>query len=93
MAKAIWRGCVLAESDDALLVGGTAYFPLSAVNSQLLRASHQRRFEPLRGTSRSFDLELEGQIVRNIAWWYEDAEELRHRVAFQAGVNVVFAPQ
>ena len=35
--KAIWRGKVVAESDQTLEVGGYKYFPRDAVRMQLLK--------------------------------------------------------
>lgn len=32
MAKAVWNGTVLAESDDIAVVEGNAYFPVDSVN-------------------------------------------------------------
>ncbi|MGH7558760.1 MAG: DUF427 domain-containing protein [Gemmatimonadota bacterium] len=37
--KAIWRGQVLAESDQTLEVGGYRYFPRDTVRTDLLRAT------------------------------------------------------
>ncbi|ABY25196.1 uncharacterized conserved protein [Renibacterium salmoninarum ATCC 33209] len=36
MAKAIWNGEVIAESDDIELVEGNKYFPLASVRSDVL---------------------------------------------------------
>jgi len=37
--KAIWRGQVIAESDQTLEVGGYRYFPREAVRMDLLRST------------------------------------------------------
>jgi uncharacterized protein (DUF427 family) len=37
MAKAIWNGAVIAESDETVIVEGNHYFPLESVNQAYLR--------------------------------------------------------
>ena len=39
MAKAIWKGATLAESDDIALVEGNPYFPKGSVNWDLFSKS------------------------------------------------------
>ncbi|MEY3272787.1 MAG: hypothetical protein RLZZ341_1688, partial [Pseudomonadota bacterium] len=38
--KAIWKGTVVAESDDTVVVEGNHYFPAEAVKSQYLLPSN-----------------------------------------------------
>lgn len=39
MAKATWKGAVLAESDKTVVVEGNQYFPKESVHSEYLRPS------------------------------------------------------
>jgi len=39
MAKAIWNGVLLAESDETIKVEGNHYFPLEAVKKEYLQES------------------------------------------------------
>ena len=42
MARAIWEGIVLAESDDIVEVDGYTYFPEDAVRWQHLKPSEKK---------------------------------------------------
>lgn len=95
MARAIWKGCVLAESEDTVDHDGVTYFPTEALNAALLRPTNKQRFQPSRGTSTYFDLEVNGRIVSDVAWilsgFGEESSTLVNRVAFYSGVDVVRA--
>ena len=92
MTAASWNGTVLAESDDIVTVEGNAYFPRDAVRDELLRPSETHSVCPWKGTASYFDLEVDGQVNRDAAWYYptpEDAAgEIAGRVAFWKGVEV-----
>ena len=49
MARAIWNGTVLADSDDIVVVDGYTYFPRDAVNTEL---TARCRGDPERGAGR-----------------------------------------
>ena len=46
MAKAIWNGTVIAESDNTVVVDGNHYFPPDGIKTGILR--RQRHANPLR---------------------------------------------
>src|SRR5829696_6257988 len=92
MATATWNGTVVAESDDIVTVEGNAYFPRAAVRDEVLRPSESQTFCPWKGTASYFDLEVDGQVNRDAAWYYptpkDAAQEITGRVAFWKGVEV-----
>lgn len=92
MTTASWNGTVVAESDDIVTVEGNAYFPREAVRTEVLRASATNTFCPWKGTASYFDLEVDGQVNRDAAWYYptpkDAAREITGRVAFWKGVEV-----
>ena len=92
MTTASWNGTVVAESDDIVTVEGNAYFPRSAVRNEVLRPSETRSLCLWKGTASYFDLEVDGQVNRNAAWYYptprDAAREITGRVAFWKGVEV-----
>ena len=49
MAKAVWNGKVVAESDTYETVEGNVYFPESAVNREYLRPSSTTSTCPWKG--------------------------------------------
>jgi uncharacterized protein (DUF427 family) len=92
MTTATWNGVVLAESDDIVTVEGNAYFPRDAVRDDVLRASETHTLCPWKGTASYFDVEVDGQVNRDAAWYYptpkDAAKEITGRVAFWRGVEV-----
>ena len=42
MPKAVWKGTVIAESDETVVVEGSHYFPPSSLKKEYLRDSDTR---------------------------------------------------
>lgn len=93
MARAIWNGAVLAESDDTVVVEGNHYFPRDAITSEHFVDSDHHTVCSWKGTASYFDVVVDGEVNRNAAWYYPEpssaAEKIRGRVAFWKGVEVV----
>ena len=91
--KAIWNGAVIAESDDIVLVEGNAYFPADAVRREYLQTSNHHTFCPWKGEASYHSLLVDGELNRDAVWYYPDpkaeAEQVRGRMAFWRGVQVV----
>jgi uncharacterized protein (DUF427 family) len=92
MAKAIWKGAVLAESDRTVEVEGNQYFPLDAVRREYLRESATHTTCPWKGVASYYDVVVDGQVNRDAAWYYpqpkEAARQIGGHVAFWRGVRV-----
>lgn len=92
MAKAIWNGAVLAESDSTVMVEGNHYFPLSSLNDEFFVDSPSTSRCPWKGTANYFDVTVGGEVNRGAAWIYHDpkpaAADIRDHVAFWRGVKV-----
>ena len=90
--KAIWKGVVIAESDDIVEVEGNAYFPLSALDRQSVLPSSTHSVCPWKGTASYYSVVANGAENRDAAWYYsepkEAAKEIKGRVAFWKGVVV-----
>ena len=54
--KAIWNGAVIAESDDTVVVEGNHYFPVAALNRELISESSTTTVCPWKGTAHYFNL-------------------------------------
>ena len=91
--KAIWNGEVVAESDDTVVVEGNHYFPSDSIRRDFFVSSDQKSFCPWKGEASYYDLEVGGSRNEGAAWYYADpkpaAAEIRDRVAFWRGVEVV----
>ena len=92
MARAVWNGAVIAESDATIIVEGNQYFPMESVNTNLLEASTKTTVCSWKGTAHYFTLVVEGEKNTDAAWYYrepkEAAQELTNHVAFWHGVSV-----
>jgi uncharacterized protein (DUF427 family) len=91
--KAIWNGTVIAESADTVIVEGNHYFPLTSVNASLLEPRSHTSVCPWKGTASYYSLNVAGERNVNAVWYYPDpkeaARQIKGRVAFWKGVNVV----
>lgn len=92
MAKAVWNGVVLAESDDCEIVEGNHYFPPESVKREYLRPSETHTVCPWKGTASYHTVEVAGQRNPDAAWFYPEtkpeADNIRGRIAFWNGVRI-----
>lgn len=92
MAKAIWNGAVLAESDDTVIVEGNHYFPPESVSMTYLKESDHHTVCWWKGTASYYNVMVDGQVNLNAAWYYPEtsaeAEKIKGYVAFWKGVRV-----
>ena len=92
MARATWRGLVLADSEDTVVVEGNHYFPRSALREDVLRPSERTTHCPWKGEASYYSLEHEGARSDDAVWYYpqpsEAAAQIRDRVAFWKDVEV-----
>lgn len=91
--KAIWKGQVLAESDDTVEVEGNHYFPPEALRREHFRPSAHHTVCGWKGTASYFDVVVGEAVNANAAWYYlepkAEAREIAGRIAFWRGVEVV----
>ncbi|MFY1113074.1 MAG: DUF427 domain-containing protein [Methanosarcinaceae archaeon] len=92
MAKATWKGKVLAESDEPKIIEGNLYFPPESVNREYFKESETHTICPWKGKANYYDVVVEGEVNKAAAWHYPDpepaAKELKNYVAFWKGVEV-----
>jgi uncharacterized protein (DUF427 family) len=90
--KATWNGCVIAESDDTVLVEGNHYFPASALKREYTSFSNHKTSCAWKGQASYYSLMVNGDVNTDAVWYYADpkpeAEAVRNRVAFWKGVKV-----
>lgn len=91
--QALWNGAVLAETDDVVTVEGNLYFPASSVKSEYLSDSAATSVCPWKGTASYYTVTVDGTKNEDAVWYYPEpkpgAEQVRDRVAFWHGVDVV----
>jgi uncharacterized protein (DUF427 family) len=92
MARAIWNNTVLAESDQTVVVEGNQYFPPDSIRREYLRPSAMHTMCGWKGQASYYDVEVNGQVNKDAAWYYssplEAAKHIAGYVAFWRGVQV-----
>ncbi len=92
MAKATWKGQIIAESDDVQVVEGNYYFPPHSVKRDFVKDSDTTSVCPWKGTASYYTIEVDGEVNRDAAWFYptpkEAADHIKDFVAFWRGVEV-----
>ena len=92
MAKAIWNGHVIAESDKHETVEGNIYFPPGAVKREYFTPSNHITRCAWKGTAHYYDEGVGGKENTNAAWYYPEpspaAKNIKDHVAFWHGVQM-----
>ena len=92
MARATWKGAVLAESEDYEIVEGNVYFPPAAMRRSELEPSSTVTHCPWKGDAHYYNVRVGGDVNRDAAWYYPDpkpaAANIKDHVAFWRGVSV-----
>jgi len=92
MAKAVWKGVVIAESDKTVIVEGNHYFPPQSVHREYLKPSATTSQCPWKGTASYYHVEVNGERNADAAWYYpapnDAAKQIKDHVAFWRGVQV-----
>ncbi|MFM7438120.1 MAG: DUF427 domain-containing protein [Snowella sp.] len=92
MAKAIWNGAILAESDRGEVVEGNYYFPPDSINKDYFKPSTTHTVCSWKGEASYYTIAVNGQENKDAAWYYptpkERAKNIQNYVAFWKGVKV-----
>ena len=90
--KATWKGAVLAESEETVVVEGNHYFPAESINREHFRESETHTVCGWKGTASYYDVVVGEEVNADAAWYYPEpkaaAKEIKDRVAFWRGVRV-----
>ncbi len=91
--QARWKGAVIAQSDDTVLVEGNHYFPMATLDQRYVAFSNHKTMCPWKGQASYFSLIVDGDMLPDAAWTYVDpkpeAAMIRDRVAFWKDVQIV----
>lgn len=92
MARAMWKGTVVAESETYEVVEGNIYFPPDAVDRGFLEDSPTTTQCPWKGTAHYYSVVVDGERNEDAAWYYPEpmdaAQNIKSHVAFWRGVQV-----
>jgi uncharacterized protein (DUF427 family) len=93
--KAVWNGKTLAETNDFVLIEGNVYFPEESINKAYFKSSDTSTNCFWKGDASYYSIEVDGKENKDAAWFYptpkDAAKEIKNRVAFWKGVEVVDA--
>lgn len=81
MPRAIWNGAVLAESDRCEIVEGNCYFPPQAIKREYFKTSGTHTACPWKGQASYYDIEVNGQVNKDAAWYYPSPKEAAKHIA------------
>ncbi len=92
MAKAVWNGVVLAESDNCQIVENNYYFPPESIQTEYLEPSETHTTCPWKGLASYYNVKVNGAKNPDAAWYYPEpksrAQNIKGYVAFWRGVKV-----
>ena len=92
MAKAIWNGQIIAESDETVIVEGNHYFPRDSVKAEYLADSEHHTVCWWKGQASYYHIQVDGETNQDAAWYYPTpkpaAKKITDYVAFWKGVKV-----
>jgi uncharacterized protein (DUF427 family) len=93
MPKAIWKGALIAESDDTTLLEGDYYFPPETVHREYLRDSGKISASDWKGEIRHLDVIVGKHVNKDAAFYYPEplkaASSIKGHIAFTKGVQIV----
>ena len=92
MARAVWNGKVIAESEKTVNSEGAVYFPEDSLDRRYLQVSTTTSMDPRKGQARYYNILIAGQDNVDAAWYYPDpkpvARKVKGYVAFWRGVEI-----
>ncbi len=84
--RAIYKGEVIAESDETIVVEGNHYFPPSSIKPEAFTPTAHSTHCPWKGDASYFSVSVGSDTVENAAWYYPDPKEkaaqIKDHVAF-----------
>ncbi len=90
--RAIWKGTVLAESDDTVVVEDNHYFPPESLHREYFVTNEAHTVCPWKGVASYYTVTVDGVSNPDAAWYYPQplplARKIKNRVAFWRGVQV-----
>ena len=95
MAKVIYKGKTIAESNDTVKVEGNHYFPLNSIKNNLLQKSELKTTYFWKGEAHYYNLEIEDEVFTDTVWYYpnpsNEALSIKNRIAFyqKNGIQVI----
>jgi len=91
--KAIWKGKVLADSNDTIVIEGNHYFPPQSINQDYFNGSETHSTCPWKGVASYYHVTVGEETNKDAAWYYPETSEMakgiKGYIAFWKGVEVI----
>lgn len=91
--KAIWKGTVLAESDETIELENSVYFPRNTVKEECLNLSQLHTTCVRKGLCTYYDVVIDNNKSKDAAYSYLEpkpvAEKIRGYIGFWRDVEIV----
>ena len=91
--KAVWKGQILATSDETIVVEGNHYFPPKSIDREYFEASDKKTYCNWKGEASYYDIHVDGECHESAAWFYPDAmdaaKNIEDYVAFWKDVEII----
>jgi uncharacterized protein (DUF427 family) len=92
MAKAYFKGTLIAETHNPVQLEGNYYFPEQDVKMEYLKPSDLHSVCPWKGNASYYNVEVNGEIGKDAAWYYPEpfaaAKQIKGHIAFWKQVEV-----
>ncbi|HIK37432.1 MAG: DUF427 domain-containing protein [Geminocystis sp.] len=92
MARAIWKGVVIAESENCQIVEGNYYFPPDSIKWEYFIPSDTQTVCSWKGVANYYTITVNGEENKDAAWYYpnpkERAQHIKNYIAFWRGVVI-----
>ncbi len=92
MAKALWKGIVIAESDRIIHLEGKQYFPHTAVKPNYFIESERHSVCPIKGTANYYHIEVNGKRQSDAAHYFPNpnpkVKAIQNYISFTDDIDI-----
>lgn len=93
MARALYKGTLIADSEKIEEVEGNVYFPPEALKREFFQDSQLHTHCGWKGQASYYSLSVQGDNVKDVAWYYPDplpkAKHIKNHVAFYKSKDLI----
>ncbi len=92
MARAVYNGETIAESENIKNIEGNWYFPKNSIKKKYLKESPTHLIRADKGEASFYNVYVADKVSWNSAWYYskprEDSDEIKDLVGFGPGILI-----
>ncbi len=68
--RALWRGQLIAESNNTIVIEGSHYFPPDSLHKDCLKKNNRHSLCYWKGLASYYDVTFSDQVEKSAAWYY-----------------------